>query len=146
MTKADLERVDPSTVAEAVRAENKEIAVVDVRNSEVSSCQRAVGSAATLKAVNCNLTPFCIKSAKHQAGDGCWNALLVELICCKRPIGSHALEDLSCSFQIQFELYHVCSHVCAGAACAAGLEFSGDAAAVLWWCCRSFHLDMSRVL
>jgi hypothetical protein len=36
MTNAELERVDASTVAEAVRAGNKEIAVVDVRNSEVS--------------------------------------------------------------------------------------------------------------
>jgi hypothetical protein len=49
MTKADLERVDASTVAEAVRADNKEIAVVDVRNSEVSNCQRLVRWPATWK-------------------------------------------------------------------------------------------------
>jgi hypothetical protein len=36
MTKADLERVEPRTIAEAVRADNKEVAVVDVRNSDVS--------------------------------------------------------------------------------------------------------------
>lgn len=49
MTNAALERVDAITVAEAVRADNKEIAVVDVRNSEVGPDWRAVGYAATIK-------------------------------------------------------------------------------------------------
>lgn len=55
MTNAALERVDAITVAEAVRADSKEIAVVDVRNSEVGPDWRAVGYAATIKTLICKL-------------------------------------------------------------------------------------------
>lgn len=44
MTNAALERVDAITVAEAVRADSKEIAVVDVRNSEEFSSGHVKGA------------------------------------------------------------------------------------------------------
>jgi hypothetical protein len=63
MTKADLERVEPSTVAEAVRADNKEVAVVDVRDSDVSPHMQATVLQYLPIGITCVKTWLCARSS-----------------------------------------------------------------------------------
>lgn len=77
MTNAALERVDAITVAEAVRADNKEIAVVDVRNSEEFSSGHVKG------ALNLDSTSFSDNSLIDKLVDQLQSKSQVVVHCAK---------------------------------------------------------------
>jgi hypothetical protein len=149
MTKADLERVEPSTVAEAVRADNKEVAVVDVRDSDVSPHLQATALQYLPIGITCMNTWLCARSSTP-----CSQLLLERGVggtsaSCKpasRQALEHCIHAVQNIFFLDLVLLSQQNMPVVLTWAAIGTVTAVAAAAACLCCYRSFHQVTSRAL